>query len=88
MKLEDLREDIDRIDTKLIELFERRMEVVSKVADYKKSVGMPVFDPERERLKLADISQRLENKELDQYLQKFFQNLFDLSKDYQEVRNG
>lgn len=54
-ELEQLREQIDRIDRELLPLFLERMEVCSRVADYKRSVGMAVLDAKRE-------SQVLENK--------------------------
>ncbi len=47
-ELEELREQIDSLDKELLPLFLRRMEVCSRVADYKRTVGMPVLDSGRE----------------------------------------
>jgi chorismate mutase/prephenate dehydratase len=55
MDLKELRQDIDRIDTSLVELFEERMEVSSKIADYKIANGKKVYDKEREEEKLKSI---------------------------------
>lgn len=54
-ELEQLRQQIDGLDRQLLPLFLERMEVCSKVADYKRTVGMPVLDSGRE-------TQVLENK--------------------------
>ncbi|WP_026666891.1 prephenate dehydratase [Butyrivibrio sp. AE2005] len=55
MDLKDLRSEIDVIDRQIVELFEKRMEVASQVADYKISVGKKVFDKQREDEKLKAV---------------------------------
>ena len=55
MDLQDLRAQIDEIDEQIVKLFEERMEVSSKVADYKIENGKKVYDRERELKKLAQV---------------------------------
>ncbi|SCX86794.1 chorismate mutase / prephenate dehydratase [Butyrivibrio hungatei] len=55
MDLKDLRSEIDVIDKHIVELYEKRMEVASQVADYKISVGKKVFDKQREDEKLKAV---------------------------------
>lgn len=55
MDLKDLRSEIDVIDKQIVELYEKRMEVASQVADYKISVGKKVFDKQREDEKLKAV---------------------------------
>ncbi len=55
MDLQECRKKIDEVDRKLLELFEYRMQLASEVAAYKKSTGMPVFDPAREEEKLNEL---------------------------------
>lgn len=52
-ELDSLRVKIDAIDRELTALFLSRMETVLEVGEYKRKIGMPVLDPERERLVLA-----------------------------------
>ena len=40
----ECRKQIDEIDKKMVELFEQRMQLAIEIADYKKSVGKPIFD--------------------------------------------
>lgn len=47
------RKKIDEIDRQMVELFEKRMELAMDIADYKKSVGKPIFDAAREEEKLT-----------------------------------
>ena len=55
-RLLELRDEIDRIDREMVELFEKRMDVCAQVAEYKISVGKKVFDKERERAKIQTLT--------------------------------
>lgn len=48
-ELDDYRDTIDEIDKKITELFEKRMDVVLKVGEYKKKNNLPVLDESREK---------------------------------------
>ena len=43
-----LRDEIDVIDDQIVSLFEQRMAVAERVAAFKRGVGKPVLDKERE----------------------------------------
>ena len=47
--LEDLREDIDRIDEVLVRLLNERARVACEVGKLKKELGVEVYQPEREK---------------------------------------
>ncbi len=49
--LSKIRDEIDDIDGKIVELFEKRLELVAQVAEYKMAVGKPVLDRKREQEK-------------------------------------
>lgn len=55
MDLTQLREQIDEIDSQLVKLFEDRMEVSSKIADFKIENGKKVFDKDREEEKIRKV---------------------------------
>ncbi len=46
--LDALRGEIDIVDTKLLDLLLRRMELAKDIASYKQSAKLPVHDPDRE----------------------------------------
>ena len=58
-ELSALRQQIDRIDARIFELFEERAGVSEEVAAYKREHGLRVFDPARERAKVADAAARV-----------------------------
>ncbi len=86
MNLDVLRKDIDDIDKELVALFEKRMRIVTEIANYKLRNNMDVFDKGREDLLLQKVDTYLNNKELSGDLSLFFQNLMDLSKNYQRKK--
>ena len=49
MSLEKYRNQLDQIDLQLLELIAKRQEVVERVADYKRSRGLPLFHRTREQ---------------------------------------
>lgn len=55
LDLGEIRSKIDGIDKQLIELFEERMELCEKVAQYKIETGKKVLDEEREKAKLEAV---------------------------------
>ena len=54
--LQEARKQIDEIDSRIVELFQKRMDVASNVADYKIATGKPVFDRDRENEKIAALT--------------------------------
>ena len=54
--MEELRAQINEVDTGLVALFRRRMEIVSKIAEYKAEHGLPIYDPAREEALLKRLS--------------------------------
>ena len=82
MDILDLRKEIDEIDDQLVKLFADRMEVASKIADYKMKNSMPVLDAKREREKLNDIIGKSPD-EMKSYTGVLYSLLFELSRSYQ-----
>jgi chorismate mutase / prephenate dehydratase len=80
MDIDYLRQQINEIDKKLIELFIQRMEVVNNVALYKKENSAPLVDKAREEeiikkhlIKATSVVQELQ-------LIEFLESLMDISK--------
>ena len=86
MDLSELRKEIDQIDDELVRLFCQRMDVASKVADYKKATGSPIYHPGREREILQKVAQKA-GPEMENYTRVLYSMLFELSRSYQSKRN-
>ena len=84
MNLDNYREKIDHIDNDLLRLFEERMNIVSEIAAYKKTAGLPVFDPRRETEKQAVISQKSQ-PETEPFAHILFDTLFEVSRAHQRA---
>ena len=77
--LGDIRDQIDRIDTQICELFAQRMACTHEVAEYKRATGKPILDRTRERAKLADVATKMP-PELADYSQALFSLIMEMSR--------
>jgi len=88
MDLTQLREEIDRIDDGLAQLFARRMEAVRLVAEHKKQEGLPLRDSARERAVVSRVADIVGPEHAAQ-VKLLFNTLFDISRSRQSrVLNG
>jgi chorismate mutase-like protein len=53
--LDDLRDDIDRVDEVLVRLLNERARVACEIGKLKKQLGVEVYQPEREKQVLAHV---------------------------------
>lgn len=83
MDISELRVQIDDIDEKLLALFIQRMAVSEKVAVYKAENRLPIHVPQREQEILDKLCANAP-KELVPYVVRFYQQIFSLSREYQQ----
>lgn len=82
MNLEELRKEIDKVDDELIALIEKRMDIATDIAKYKKENNLPVLNSKREREKLNDISLK-SRQDVESYMRVLYSLLFELSRSHQ-----
>ncbi len=82
MELNELRQQIDKIDDQLVSLFSQRMAVSSQIGQAKMEAKLPVFAPAREREKLQDVANKA-GEEMANYTRVLYSMLFELSRSYQ-----
>ena len=83
-KLDEYRIEIDEIDRELVQLFEKRMETVLKVANYKKENGMEVLQSSREEVVLQKAVDNLNDKKYENDIREVFELLMRLSRESQK----
>ena len=83
-QLEQIRLQINETDEQLSRLFSRRMDLVAQVAKIKETAGLPIYDPQREKRVLEQVSQSV-GAEKSPYLRRVYQSLMDASKDYERA---
>ena len=57
--LEQMRQDIDKIDSQITDLFRTRMETSLEIAKYKKEHQIPVLNDNREKEVLHKVSEQI-----------------------------
>ena len=85
--LEELRLEIDGIDRQMVELFRRRMEAVTQVAQYKQTRGLPVRDPIREQALLDKVAQQA-GEELSPHIRWVYRTMMAASRSYEHGKMG
>ena len=84
--LTKLRDEIDIIDDQIVRLFERRMGVAENVAAYKRSVGKPVLDKEREKIKIQKVTEKTSNEFNRHGVESLFSQIMAVSRMLQYQR--
>ncbi len=83
MDLLELRQQIDEIDSKIVALYEQRMDVCRQVAEYKISTGKKVFDRQRETEKLAKVKSLTHNEFNSHGIEELFEQIMSMSRKLQ-----
>ena len=84
--LDELREEIDILDRRIISLLEERFEVIREVSDWKKKMGIEIEDLSREQEILKKIEDFLKESGSEKriYLERIYKVIFEESKEYQK----
>lgn len=83
MDLLELRKQIDSIDSSIVELYEKRMEISKQVAEYKIENGKQVFDKEREQQKIAAVKALTHNEFNRHGVEELFEQIMSVSRKLQ-----
>lgn len=79
----ELRGKIDEIDRQIVDLYEQRMEVSKKVAEYKIGTGKKVFDKQRESEKLQKVKSMTHNQFNSHGIGELFEQIMSMSRKLQ-----
>lgn len=78
--LTDYRKEIDDIDSQLIQLFERRMNVVRKVGQYKLEHNLEVLQTGREQAVLQKAAENVSNSDYAEDAKQFMRAAMEISR--------
>lgn len=88
-KLEEARKIINEVDSQMADLFLKRMRAAEMVSDYKKEVGLPILDREREEVVIEKNTALIDDKVIKGYYIDFIRNVMSVSRAYQyRMQNG
>ena len=82
MTLEEARQDIDKIDNGLKELFLKRMKVSGAIGEIKAASGDEIYKPDREKAVIDRLTADVDEDVKDEYTQ-FVKKIMEISRDYQ-----
>lgn len=82
--LSELREEINYVDDKLIELFEKRMNISIEIAKYKNKNNLKICNTAREIEVLEKNLKKIRNENFLDESKLFIQTLMTLSKKVQQ----
>ncbi|GFI18176.1 P-protein [Lachnospiraceae bacterium] len=83
MDLLKLRGQLDGIDARIVELYEKRMDLCRQVAEYKIANGRKVFDKVREEEKLRTVKALTHNDFNSQGVEELFEQIMSMSRKLQ-----
>lgn len=84
MTLEEYREELDVIDKTLEEYFIKRMEIVTRIGDFKRANGIPTLDSGREAAVLKKHTEHIPEA-FRPYMEEYFKAMMALSRQYQDA---
>ena len=82
--LNELRNEIDLIDEEIIKLFEKRLDIVQGVINYKIENNIPILDSSRENLMLEKNLKKIKNEKYKKYYNDVLKGYLKASKDLQK----
>ncbi len=72
MDLNKIRKQIDKVDTKIIKAFQKRMSIVDEVTKYKILNDMEVLDAKREKKVIDNATNKVDNPLIKSYVPSLF----------------
>lgn len=85
MTIDQIRDEIDRLDTTLLQIFNERAELALRIGRIKKTMNLPVYDPRREKA-IFERMQRENNGPLDDgAIVRLFERVIDESRRLERI---
>lgn len=84
--LKNIRKDINNVDRELAVLIQKRMDLVTKVADFKAQSGKDVLDKSREKAVIQNVLSQVTNQEYKDIIKAVFECIMKNSREFQKKR--
>jgi chorismate mutase-like protein len=83
MDITDWRTKIDEIDRKLVELLSQRAHAAHEIGRLKRDLGMPIYEPDRERTVFENARHANKGPLPDRDLQRIYERIMDVMRQIQ-----
>lgn len=86
MTIDDIRQEIDRLDNELLQIFNRRAELALEIGHLKKELDIPVYDPEREKRIFTKMSAANPGPLDNNAIKRLFERVIDESRTLERIK--
>jgi len=86
LTIDQIREEIDRLDAELLKIFNRRAGLALKIGEIKKTLGIPVYDPDREKRIFQKMRETNPGPLEDEAIVRLFERVIDESRRLERLR--
>jgi chorismate mutase len=84
MDIADWRKKIDALDLQLVELVSRRAQAAHEIGKLKKTAGMPIYEPDRERAVFDNVRKVNPGPLSDRDLLRVYERIMDVMRQIQK----
>lgn len=84
MDIADWRKKIDELDRKLVELLSERAQAAHEIGKLKKNVGMPIYEPDRERNVFENVRKANKGPLQDREMLRIYERVMDVMRQIQK----
>jgi chorismate mutase len=85
MNIDDIRKEIDRLDSELLRIFNERAGLALQIGEIKKEIGLPVYDPGREKRIFQRMKEDNPGPLDDQAIVRLFERVIDESRRLERI---
>jgi chorismate mutase len=85
MTIDEIRREIDRLDGELLRIFNERADFALKIGEIKKGVGLPVYDPAREKMIFQRMKAENPGPLDDEAIVRLFERVIDESRRLERI---
>jgi chorismate mutase len=83
MDIADWRKKIDDLDRRLVELLNQRAQCAHEIGKLKRNSGMPIYEPDREKIILENIKRNNQGPLSEMQLRMVYERLVDVMRQIQ-----
>jgi len=84
MDISDWRKQIDEIDRRLVELLSQRAQAAHEIGRLKRSVNMPIYEPDREAAVFENVRSVNQGPLPDRDLIRIYERIMDIMRQIQQ----
>jgi chorismate mutase len=86
LTIDDIRQEIDRLDDELLQIFNQRAGLALKIGELKQTLDLPIYDPSREKRIFDKMKANNPGPLDDAAIVRLFERVVDESRSLERIR--